>query len=165
MSNSHLVQILLPKEKENGAQVEGSWFEAFLKELTDKFGGATSFSRAPAEGLWQDGGRTEHDNIAVVEVMADALDRNIGASCASGLSRSSIRKRSSSARRKSSRCEAARSAAPESRPCEHRAHTQKVHMCDAELVRPFRKFPTPRRCKAAGLSSAWTLCAALTRRS
>jgi hypothetical protein len=74
MSNAHLVQILVPKQNGNGAQVERPWFEAFLKELTDKFGGATSFSRAPGEGLWQDGGRTEHDDIAVVEVMADALD-------------------------------------------------------------------------------------------
>jgi hypothetical protein len=44
-----------------------------LNELTDKFGGATSFVRAPGEGLWQGGGGTERDNIAVVEVMTERL--------------------------------------------------------------------------------------------
>jgi len=44
-----------------------------LNELTDKFGGATSFVRAPREGLWQGGGGTERDNIAVVEVMTERL--------------------------------------------------------------------------------------------
>ena len=45
-----------------------------MKELTDEFGGATSFLRAPGQGLWQSGGGTEKDSIAVVEVMAKRLD-------------------------------------------------------------------------------------------
>jgi hypothetical protein len=45
-----------------------------LTELTGKFGGATSFVRAPGQGLWKNGGETRHDNVAVVEVMADQLD-------------------------------------------------------------------------------------------
>jgi hypothetical protein len=52
---SHLVQILLPKETSSGKPVSKQWF-ALLKELTEKFGGATSFVRAPGEGLWQSGG-------------------------------------------------------------------------------------------------------------
>jgi len=74
MKKSYLVEILVPKEKGGGEPVGGPWFEAFLKELTEKFGGATSFSRAPGEGLWQEGGGTERDSIAVVQVMTDALD-------------------------------------------------------------------------------------------
>jgi hypothetical protein len=50
-----------------------SRFENFLKELTDKFGGATSFVRSPGQGLWRDSGGTERDTIAVVEVMAEEL--------------------------------------------------------------------------------------------
>jgi hypothetical protein len=67
---SHLVQILLPKETGK------DWFDRFLKELTDEFGGATSFLRAPGKGLWQSGSGTEKDSIAVVEVMAERLDQS-----------------------------------------------------------------------------------------
>jgi hypothetical protein len=52
MSPSYLVQILLQKETGAGKPVSQNWFEKFLKELTDKFGGATSFVRAPGQGLW-----------------------------------------------------------------------------------------------------------------
>ena len=72
---SHLVQILLPKETGKGQPIDKEWFDGFLKELTDKFGGATSFLRAPGTGLWQSGGGTEKDSIAVVEVMAEEIDR------------------------------------------------------------------------------------------
>ena len=72
---SHLVQILLPKETGNGQPIGKEWFDGFLKELTDKFGGATSFLRAPGTGLWQSGGGTEKDSIAVVEVMAEEIDQ------------------------------------------------------------------------------------------
>jgi len=47
---SHLVQILLPKETGKGDPIGKDWFDRFLKELTDKFGGATSFLRAPETG-------------------------------------------------------------------------------------------------------------------
>src|SRR6185437_7366363 len=64
---------------------------------------------------------------------------NIGELCGNGLSRSLPRKRSSYARWKSSCCDAVRSAGPEPRPCERHADVLKVHMRDAQLVRPFRK--------------------------
>ena len=70
----YLVQILLPKETGKGEPIGKDWFDRFLKELTDEFGGATSFLRAPGQGLWQSGGGTETDRIAVVEVMAERLD-------------------------------------------------------------------------------------------
>jgi hypothetical protein len=71
---SHLVQILLPTEAGGGQPVSEQWFDAFLKELTDKFGGVTSFLRAPGQGLWQSEGATEKDKIAVVEVMVERID-------------------------------------------------------------------------------------------
>jgi hypothetical protein len=71
---SHLVQILLPKETGSGHPIGKDWFDGFLKGLTEKFGGATSFLRAPGQGLWQRGSGTEKDSIAVVEVMAEEID-------------------------------------------------------------------------------------------
>ena len=47
-------------------------FRRLSQQLTDKFGGATSFLRASGQGLWQNGGGTEKDGIAVVEIMVSA---------------------------------------------------------------------------------------------
>jgi hypothetical protein len=70
MATTHkLIQILLPT---NGS--DDGVFERLAQELTAKFGGVTSFIRAPAEGRWNTGSRTEHDDIAVIEVMADDVD-------------------------------------------------------------------------------------------
>jgi len=45
--------------------------------LTEKFGGVTAFARAPAQGAWRTPGtgRVEQDNIIIVEVMTETLDR------------------------------------------------------------------------------------------
>jgi hypothetical protein len=46
-----------------------------MHELTDRFGGVTSYSRAPATGVWEkQPGDREHDDIVVYEVMVDDLD-------------------------------------------------------------------------------------------
>jgi hypothetical protein len=63
-----------PRRPGSGQAISQKWFEALLKELTDRFGGATSFVRAPGQGLWDSGGDIERDNIAVIEVMTDELD-------------------------------------------------------------------------------------------
>ena len=65
----------MPKETGKGQPISKDWFDGFLKELTAKFGGATSFLRAPGQGLWQSRGGTEKDGIAMVEVMVENLDR------------------------------------------------------------------------------------------
>ena len=70
----HLVEILLPRRSGNGEPVGKERFEGLLEELTDKFGGATSFVRSPGKGLWQSGGETESDTIAVIEIMAEDID-------------------------------------------------------------------------------------------
>jgi hypothetical protein len=67
------VQILLPRKSGGGEPVNKEWFDTLLKELTDKFGGVTSFMRSPGEGLWQSGAGKERDSIAVIEVMAEEL--------------------------------------------------------------------------------------------
>ena len=72
----YLVEILLPLYDNDGNAVGEQAFAPTRQELTEKFGGLTAHVRAPARGLWKtDEGRVERDDIAILEVMADALDR------------------------------------------------------------------------------------------
>jgi hypothetical protein len=87
MSQAFLIEILAPKVNGKGQLVTQEWFESFLKELTQTFGGATSFVRAPGQGLWRDGGEPQRDTIAVVEVMADELKQDYWASLRQRLER------------------------------------------------------------------------------
>jgi hypothetical protein len=48
--------------------------EDVTKELTEKFGGGTAYTRSPAEGRWQSGTSEHHDDVVVVEVMVEQLD-------------------------------------------------------------------------------------------
>jgi hypothetical protein len=70
----HLIQILLPLSDDAGKPFPAASFEGLAHELTEKFGGATSFTRSPAEGRWKSGQSTEKDDIAVIEVMAETVD-------------------------------------------------------------------------------------------
>lgn len=74
----HLVQILLPLRDPDGAPFPRAALDRVRDELTERFGGATAYLRAPALGAWKDedeGGRVERDEIVIVEVMAESLDR------------------------------------------------------------------------------------------
>jgi hypothetical protein len=51
-----------------------SHFARVRQELTERFGGLTAFTRAPAQGLWKDAGATRRDDIVVFEVMTETLD-------------------------------------------------------------------------------------------
>lgn len=71
----HLIQIVLPLYDNDGALVPRERFTVTLKELTDAFGGATAFTRSPAEGFWETPrGGVQREDVVVVEAMADALD-------------------------------------------------------------------------------------------
>ena len=73
----HLVQLLLPLADNDGRPFPAAHYAAVREELAGRFGGLTAYSRAPAEGLWAEGGgdRPARDDIVVYEVMVDALDR------------------------------------------------------------------------------------------
>lgn len=72
----HLVQILLPLADNGGQEFPKEMFRDVQRELTDRFGGLTAFTRAPAEGRWAEGGGAPcHDDIVIFEVMAEELDR------------------------------------------------------------------------------------------
>ena len=70
-----LLQIVLPLYDNGGAQLPRTLYAETLSELTDTFGGATAFTRSPAEGFWEDpGGRVRRDDVIVVEVMVEDAD-------------------------------------------------------------------------------------------
>lgn len=71
----HLVQILLPLADNQGRRFTGEDYGRVRHELAERFGGITSFTRAPAEGVWKEGGHTARDDIVVFEVMTRDLDR------------------------------------------------------------------------------------------
>jgi hypothetical protein len=70
----HLVQLLLPLTDNEGRRFDGAAYGQVRSELSERFGGITSFTRAPAKGMWKEGGHTAHDDIVVFEVMARELD-------------------------------------------------------------------------------------------
>ena len=72
----HLVQLLLPVFDNDGRSFPASHYAPVRAALTERFGGLTAYTRAPAEGLWrEEGAPPARDDIVVYEVMADDLDR------------------------------------------------------------------------------------------
>lgn len=70
----HLVQILIPLIIGKNKKLEKRWFDELLQELTDRFGGATSFKQSPGQGHWDSGTEIEKDSVALIEVMTEELD-------------------------------------------------------------------------------------------
>lgn len=71
----HLVQLLLPIRAEGGEAYPREHYDALVRELTDRFGGVTAYTRAPATGLWEsDSGETVRDQVVVYEVMVEVLE-------------------------------------------------------------------------------------------
>jgi hypothetical protein len=73
---TYVVEIFLPLKRNDGSDQPRALFGEVRRELVQKFGGLTAFTRAPAEGLWDDGSAVDRDQILIFEVMADALDRD-----------------------------------------------------------------------------------------
>jgi hypothetical protein len=71
-----LIEIFLPLADNDGRSFAESEFEEIHKTLIDRFGGLTAFSRAPARGLFESEGKTSRDDILIMEVMAETLDRS-----------------------------------------------------------------------------------------
>ena len=71
-----LIEIFLPTYDNDGNRFSKESFDTVRRELTDKFGGVTAFTRSPATGLWSDdAGNVHRDDLAIFEVMAESLDR------------------------------------------------------------------------------------------
>ena len=71
----HLVQILLPIYDNQSSKFASDLYGQVRSELTERFGGLTAYTRAPAEGLWGTGDKVNRDDIIVLEVMVPVLDR------------------------------------------------------------------------------------------
>lgn len=71
----HLIQLMLPLYDNAGAPIDAQLFRDVRQVLLERFGGVTAFTRAPAQGLWQDGSRVQRDDVLLYEVMAESLDR------------------------------------------------------------------------------------------
>lgn len=72
----HLVQMLLPLRAPDGSLFRRAELTRVRRELTERFGGATAFVNSPAEGAWkEESGDVERDQVVVVEVMVEELDR------------------------------------------------------------------------------------------
>jgi hypothetical protein len=71
----HLVQILLPTHDNHREALPREEYGRVREELTDRFGGLTVYTRAPAEGLWRlNDNYTSRDDIVIFEVLASELD-------------------------------------------------------------------------------------------
>ena len=69
-----LIDILLALEDERGEPFPAECYDRLAQRLTERFGGVTSFTRAPGEGRWKTRGATEREEIVVIEVMAEEVD-------------------------------------------------------------------------------------------
>ncbi len=59
-----------------------TYYTSLKKELTEKVGGITTYSRSPAKGLWKEtSDKTVKDDIIIYEVMAQGLDKAWWKSC------------------------------------------------------------------------------------
>ena len=73
---THLVQVLLPLQRQDGSRVGADAFARVRNELTEAFGGVTAYTRSPATGLWKrDDEEIERDQVIMVEVVVDVFDR------------------------------------------------------------------------------------------
>jgi hypothetical protein len=72
----HLIQILLPLADNAGVRFGPEAYGRVRTELAERFGGITSFTRAPAEGMWKEGGHSNRDDIVVFEVMCRDIDQS-----------------------------------------------------------------------------------------
>jgi hypothetical protein len=71
----YLVEVFLPLADNRGKPFDDMKFREVRETLAKWFGGVTAFARAPAQGLFREGGKEVRDDIVVLEVMTDTLDR------------------------------------------------------------------------------------------
>jgi hypothetical protein len=72
-----LVEFFLPVVDNDGASFAQAEFARVRRELTERFGGVTAFTRSPAAGRWADDtGQIQRDELVRFEVMTETLDRD-----------------------------------------------------------------------------------------
>lgn len=71
-----LIQILLPLTDNHSNPLPAGLYASIKKELTQKFGGITTYANVPAEGRWKSNGEEIHEPIVVYEVMVDGVEKS-----------------------------------------------------------------------------------------
>jgi hypothetical protein len=72
----HLIQLLLPVQDNACRPYPKALYDDVVRRLTERFGGVTAYTRAPAVGLWEaEPGATVRDQVMVYEVMVESLER------------------------------------------------------------------------------------------
>ena len=73
----YLIQILLPLFDNDGHPFPQDEFLRLRDDLSERFGGITTYMRSPARGVWKETREsTVHDDIVIYEVMTEELDRD-----------------------------------------------------------------------------------------
>ena len=71
-----LIQLLLPTRRADGSDAS-TFLSETGRELADRFKGVTAYVRSPAKGLWTSAeGRTEADDVVMVEVVTEQFERS-----------------------------------------------------------------------------------------
>lgn len=71
----YLVQILLPVYDNSSKGFSSNYYSVVRKELADKFGGITTYTRSPAVGLWKENDyKIVKDDIVIFELMVPEVD-------------------------------------------------------------------------------------------
>ncbi|WP_423069049.1 hypothetical protein [Devosia sp. CN2-171] len=73
---TNVVEIFLPLDTRTGRPIDLEVIEGIVKGLADRFGGATAYTREPAEGLWKRAMSIERDRIIMVEVLVNDVDES-----------------------------------------------------------------------------------------
>lgn len=69
----NVIEVFLPLDTGRGEPVPPEVIEGLVAGLADRFGGATAYTREPAQGLWKRATTMERDRIIVVEVMVEEV--------------------------------------------------------------------------------------------
>lgn len=73
----HLIELFLPLYDSQGNRFPEKIFADLKNELTEKFGGLTIHSKAPATGLWKPANdKPIKDTIVIYEIMTDNIDED-----------------------------------------------------------------------------------------
>ncbi len=72
----YLIEILLPLRDNEGHPFAAAAYRTLRDELSERYGGVTAFTRAPAEGESKAARGKVHDDIVVYEVMTEEIDRH-----------------------------------------------------------------------------------------
>jgi len=70
----YLLQLFLPLYNNSGDRFGQQMFMDVRDELVSRFGGITTYTRAPVRGLWHTDGQVVPDDLVIYEIIVDRLE-------------------------------------------------------------------------------------------